>query len=89
MKFAKLAEAELRTIPGTTEIKLTVEDGIQKSTFKWTDKMSALGLTLQTVGANANSVGTLTENLELVNMNAMHINITMFLISHRLGNLIS
>jgi HAE1 family hydrophobic/amphiphilic exporter-1 len=27
MKFAKLAEAELRTIPGTTEIKLTVEDG--------------------------------------------------------------
>ena len=51
MAFAKLAEAELRSIPGTTEIKLTVEDGnpeINEQVDR--DKMAALGLTLQTVG---------------------------------------
>ena len=51
MKFAKLAEAELRKIPGTTEIKLTVEDGSPEIDVKVDrDKMSSLGLTLQTVG---------------------------------------
>ena len=51
MKFAKLAEAELRKIPGTTEIKLTVEDGNPEINVQVDrDKMSALGLTLQTVG---------------------------------------
>ena len=51
MAFAKLAEAELRKIPGTTEIKLTVEDGNPEVDVKVDrDKMSALGLTLQTVG---------------------------------------
>ena len=51
MKFAKLAEAELRTIPGTTEIKLTVEDGNPEVNVQVDrDKMAALGLTLQTVG---------------------------------------
>ena len=51
MKFAKLAEAELRTIPGTTEIKLTVEDGNPEVNVKVDrDKMAALGLSLQTVG---------------------------------------
>jgi len=51
MKFAKLAEAELRKIPGTTEIKLTVEDGNPEINVKVDrDKMAALGLTLQTVG---------------------------------------
>lgn len=51
MKFAKLAEAELRTIPGTTEIKLTVEDGNPEINVQVDrDKMSSLGLTLQTVG---------------------------------------
>ena len=51
MKFAKLAEAQLRTIPGTTEIKLTVEDGNPEINVQVDrDKMSALGLTLQTVG---------------------------------------
>ncbi|MGL2992734.1 efflux RND transporter permease subunit [Flavobacterium sp. TSSA_36] len=51
MKFAKLAEAELRKIPGTTEIKLTVEDGNPEVNVKVDrDKMAALGLTLQTVG---------------------------------------
>ncbi|TPG44396.1 efflux RND transporter permease subunit [Flavobacterium pectinovorum] len=51
MAFAKLAEAELRTIPGTTEIKLTVEDGNPEINVKVDrDKMAALGLTLQTVG---------------------------------------
>jgi hydrophobe/amphiphile efflux-1 (HAE1) family protein len=51
MAFAKLAEAELRTIPGTTEIKLTVEDGNPEVNVKVDrDKMAALGLTLQTVG---------------------------------------
>jgi hydrophobe/amphiphile efflux-1 (HAE1) family protein len=51
MKFAKLAEAELRTIPGTTEIKLTVEDGNPEINVQVDrDKMAALGLTLQTVG---------------------------------------
>ena len=52
MAFAKLAEAELRTIPGTTEIKLTVEDGNPEINVKVDrDKMAALGLTLQTVGS--------------------------------------
>ncbi|OXA77953.1 hydrophobic/amphiphilic exporter-1, HAE1 family [Flavobacterium aquidurense] len=51
MAYAKLAEAELRTIPGTTEIKLTVEDGNPEVNVKVDrDKMAALGLTLQTVG---------------------------------------
>ena len=51
MKFAKLAEAELRTIPGTTEIKLTVEDGNPEINVQVDrDKMAALGLSLQTVG---------------------------------------
>jgi hydrophobe/amphiphile efflux-1 (HAE1) family protein len=51
MKFAKLAEAELKTIPGTTEIKLTVEDGNPEINVQVDrDKMAALGLTLQTVG---------------------------------------
>jgi HAE1 family hydrophobic/amphiphilic exporter-1 len=51
MKFAKLAEAELRSIPGTTEIKLTVEDGNPEINVQVDrDKMAALGLTLQTVG---------------------------------------
>jgi len=51
MKFAKLAEAELRKIPGTTEIKLTVEDGSPEIDVKVDrDKMASLGLTLQTVG---------------------------------------
>lgn len=51
MKFAKLAETELRKIPGTTEIKLTVEDGNPEINVKVDrDKMAALGLTLQTVG---------------------------------------
>ncbi len=51
MKFAKLAEAELRQIPGTTEIKLTVEDGNPEINVQVDrDKMSALGLNLQTVG---------------------------------------
>ncbi|RVT79699.1 efflux RND transporter permease subunit [Flavobacterium sufflavum] len=51
MKFAKLAEAELRQIPGTTEIKLTVEDGNPEINVQVDrDKMAALGLTLQTVG---------------------------------------
>ncbi|WP_348823767.1 efflux RND transporter permease subunit [Flavobacterium aestuarii] len=51
MAFAKLAEAELRSIPGTTEIKLTVEDGNPEINVQVDrDKMAALGLTLQTVG---------------------------------------
>jgi HAE1 family hydrophobic/amphiphilic exporter-1 len=51
MKFAKLAEAELRQIPGTSEIKLTVEDGNPEINVQVDrDKMAALGLSLQTVG---------------------------------------
>jgi hydrophobe/amphiphile efflux-1 (HAE1) family protein len=51
MAFAKLAETELRSIPGTTEIKLTVEDGNPEINVQVDrDKMAALGLTLQTVG---------------------------------------
>jgi len=51
MKFAKLAEEELRKIPGTTEIKLTVEDGNPEINVQVDrDKMAALGLSLQTVG---------------------------------------
>jgi HAE1 family hydrophobic/amphiphilic exporter-1 len=51
MKFAKLAEAELLTIPGTTEVKLTVEDGNPEINVQVNrDKMAALGLSLQTVG---------------------------------------
>ena len=51
MKFAKMAENELRQIPGTNEIKLTVEEGNPEINVQVDrDKMSALGLTLQTVG---------------------------------------
>lgn len=51
MAYAKKAEAALRSIPGTTEIKLTVEDGNPEINVQVDrDKMAALGLTLQTVG---------------------------------------
>lgn len=51
MQYAKLAENALRSIPGTTEIKLTVEDGNPEINVQVDrDKMAALGLTLQTVG---------------------------------------
>ncbi|UOK43373.1 MULTISPECIES: efflux RND transporter permease subunit [Flavobacterium] len=51
MGFAKQAEAQLRTIAGTTEIKLTVEEGNPEVNVQVDrDKMAALGLTLQTVG---------------------------------------
>ncbi len=51
MSFAKEAEAELAKIPGTTEIKLSVESGNPEINVQVDrDKMSALGLSLQTVG---------------------------------------
>ena len=51
MKFAKAAEKELRTIPGATEIELSVEDGNPEVNVQVDrDKMAALGLSLQTVG---------------------------------------
>jgi len=51
MEFAKAAENELRTIPGATEIELSVEDGNPEVNVKVNrDKMAALGLSLQTVG---------------------------------------
>ncbi len=51
MSFAKQAEAELEKIPGTTEIKLSVESGNPEINVQVDrDKMSSLGLSLQTVG---------------------------------------
>ncbi|WP_281323151.1 efflux RND transporter permease subunit [Flavobacterium aestivum] len=51
MAFAKQAEAQLRTIPGATEIKLSVEDGNPEINVQVDrDKMASLGLSLQTVG---------------------------------------
>jgi HAE1 family hydrophobic/amphiphilic exporter-1 len=51
MKFATQAKDELAKIPGTTEIKLSVEDGNPEVNVQVDrDKMSALGLNLQTVG---------------------------------------
>lgn len=51
MSFAKQAEAELAKIPGTTEIKLSVESGNPEINVQVDrDKMAALGLSLQTVG---------------------------------------
>lgn len=51
MKFAKEAEELLKKIPGSSEIKLSVEDGNPEIDVKVDrDKMSALGLDLATVG---------------------------------------
>ncbi|NBL65575.1 MMPL family transporter [Flavobacterium sp. NST-5] len=51
MAFAEKAAAELRKIPGATEIKLTSEDGNPEINVQVDrDKMSLLGLDLQTVG---------------------------------------
>ena len=51
MEFAKQAKNELAKIPGTSEIKLSVEDGNPEVNVQVDrDKMSALGLNLQTVG---------------------------------------
>src|SRR5690606_35987589 len=51
MKFAKEAEALLKKIPGSSEIKLSVEDGNPEIDVKVDrDKMSSLGLDLATVG---------------------------------------
>ncbi|MDR6966739.1 HAE1 family hydrophobic/amphiphilic exporter-1 [Flavobacterium arsenatis] len=51
MAFAEKAAAELRKIPGATEVKLTSEDGNPEINVQVDrDKMSALGLDLSTVG---------------------------------------
>lgn len=51
MIFAKKAEAELRKIPGSSEIELSVEDGNPEINVQVDrDKMAALGLDLGTVG---------------------------------------
>ncbi|WEK36996.1 MAG: efflux RND transporter permease subunit [Candidatus Pseudobacter hemicellulosilyticus] len=52
MKFANMALDSLRKIPGATETKLTVEAGNPEISVQVDrDKMSSLGLTLQTVGS--------------------------------------
>jgi len=51
MKYAEGAQKVLAAIPGATELKLSVEKGTPEINVKVDrDKMSALGLTLQTVG---------------------------------------
>lgn len=53
MLFANAAMKELKTIQGATEMKLSVETGNPEINVQVDrDKMAALGLTLQTVGAN-------------------------------------
>lgn len=52
LEFAEEAADELRSIPGATEIKLTVEAGNPELNVEIDrDKMATLGLSLQTVGA--------------------------------------
>jgi len=52
MRYAEAVLVELRKIPGTTETKLSVETGNPEITVEVDrDKMAALGLGLQTVGA--------------------------------------
>jgi HAE1 family hydrophobic/amphiphilic exporter-1 len=52
LKYAEGAQKVLATIPGATEIKLSVEKGTPEINVQVDrDKMSALGLTLQTVGS--------------------------------------
>ncbi len=51
MTFAEKAAAELKKIPGASEVKLTSEDGNPEINVQVDrDKMSALGLDLRTVG---------------------------------------
>ncbi|WP_207536111.1 efflux RND transporter permease subunit [Desertivirga arenae] len=53
MSFANVVKNKLAKIPGTTEIKLSVEGGNPEVKVQVDrDKMSALGLNLQTVGAS-------------------------------------
>ncbi len=50
-EFASKAEAQLRKISGTTEVKLSAESGSPEISVQVDrDKMAALGLSLQTVG---------------------------------------
>jgi HAE1 family hydrophobic/amphiphilic exporter-1 len=52
LKYAENVLVELKKIPGTSEAKLSVESGNPEITVEVDrDKMSALGLNLQTVGA--------------------------------------
>ena len=52
LAFAEAAEAQLKEIPGATEIQLSVEAGNPELRVEIDrDKMAALGLNLQTVGA--------------------------------------
>ncbi|MFP5078963.1 efflux RND transporter permease subunit [Pedobacter sp. JCM 36344] len=52
LKYAEAAQKVLATVPGATEIKLSVEKGTPEINVQVDrDKMSALGLTLQTVGS--------------------------------------
>ena len=51
LEYAKLAEEQLRTIPGAAEVKLSIEGGSPEINVQVDrDKMSLLGLNLQTVG---------------------------------------
>lgn len=51
MAFAQKAMATLKTVPGASEVKLSVEEGNPEINVQVDrDKMSALGLTLETVG---------------------------------------
>ncbi|WP_336514912.1 efflux RND transporter permease subunit [Pollutibacter soli] len=51
-KFANAAMAELRTIPGATEMRLSVESGNPEISVQVDrDKMASLGLSLATVGS--------------------------------------
>lgn len=51
LSFAKKAEAELKKVPGASEIELSVEDGNPEIKVQVDrDKMALLGLDLQTVG---------------------------------------
>lgn len=52
MPFAEKAAAQLRKVPGATEVKLSVEGGNPEIVVKVDrDKMATLGLNMQTVGA--------------------------------------
>jgi len=52
LKYAEGAQKVLKTIPGATEIKLSVEKGTPEINVQVDrDKMSAVGLTLSTVGS--------------------------------------
>ncbi|MBK6346909.1 MAG: efflux RND transporter permease subunit [Bacteroidales bacterium] len=79
MHYARLVEAEVKKVPGTAEVKLTVEEGNPEISVKIDrDKMAKLGLNMAIVGTTMQNAFTgNTDSKFSQGVNDYDINITL------------